>query len=168
MVPRRRHWRSLPHGRRQLLVRTSLPLVRGFVYVTAAVLVAIILGIGVLAATGTDLASGRPAASTKQAGTCRPTRMKLSGVTRQPDGTTVYHFTAPGTWSNETVAPRDFDPLKATNAELLANGFPPRPPGGNVNAFAAWKREVENVKRMVVSVPVLGCTVHFAATSITR
>ena len=94
--------------------------------------------------------------------------MKLSGVTRQPDGTTVYHFTAPGTWSNETVAPRDFDPLKATNAELLANGFPPRPPGGNVNAFAAWKREVENVKRMVVSVPVLGCTVHFAATSITR
>ena len=45
-----------PTARRQLLVRTSLPLVRGFVYVTAAVLVAIILGIGVLAATGTDLA----------------------------------------------------------------------------------------------------------------
>lgn len=133
---------------------------RGFVYVTAAVLVAIILGVSVLAVTGTDFESVRPGASTKQAGTCRSTRMKLSGVTRQPDGATVYHFTAPGTWSNEIVAPRDFDPLKATNAELLANGFPPRPRGGNVNALAAWKTEVENVKTMVVSVPVLSCTVH--------
>jgi len=137
--------------------------VRGFVYVTAAVLVAIILGVGVLAATGTDLGSVRPAASTKQAGTCRSTPMKLSGVTQQPDGAIVYHFTAPGTWSNEIVAPRDFDPLKATNAELVANGFPPRPPGGNVNALAAWKTEVENVKTMVVSVPVLSCTAHLAS-----
>ena len=141
---------------------------RGFVYVTAAVLVAIILGVGVLATTGTDLAAVRPAASTKQAGTCRSTRMKLSGVTRQPDGAIVYHFTAPGTWSNEIVAPRDFDPLKATNAELLANGFPPRPSGGNVNALAVWKTVVENTKRATVSVPVLGCAVHFAETSIAR
>ena len=94
--------------------------------------------------------------------------MKLSGVTRQPDGAIVYHFTAPGTWSNEIVAPRDFDPLKATNAELVANGFPPRPSGGNVNALAVWKTIVENAQRTSVSVPVLGCTIHSAATSMAR
>jgi len=86
--------------------------------------------------------------------------MKLASVTKQPGGATVYHFTAPGDWSNEIVPAAHFHPLTATNAQLIENGFPPRPPGDNAGALAVWKSAVQGMKTRVISVPVLSCTRH--------
>jgi len=86
--------------------------------------------------------------------------MKLASVTKQPDGATVYHFVTRGDWSNEIIPATHFDPLKATNAQLIENGFPPRPPGDNAGALAVWKSAVQGMKTRVISVPVLSCTRH--------
>jgi hypothetical protein len=105
-------------------------------------------------AAGADL-GGSATASTQP---CRPVKMKLASVTKQADGATVYHFVAPGDWSNEVVPAAHFDPLKATNTELIKNGFPPRPPGDSAGAVAAWKSAVEAARPRAISVPVIGCT----------
>jgi hypothetical protein len=97
---------------------------------------------------------------------CRLVPMKLSGVTHEPDGTTIYHFTGSGDSSDEYeyVPANNFDPLTATNAQLIANGFPPRPPGNNAATLKAWKVAMEHAKHAVVSVPVMaigsGCSNH--------
>ena len=99
-----------------------------------------------------------------QPGGCRLVPMKFSGVTREPDGTTIYHFTGNGTWSNEIVPAPDINPLTATAAELRTNGFPPRPPGNNPIALKAWTTVMEHSKKAVVSTPVMsigtGCSNH--------
>ena len=133
----------------------------------AAISFAVVIGLlaGFLAiqlnpapAAGTHVALTHPRNSPNTsgpAGACRPTPMTLAGVTREPDGTTIYRFTGGGTWSIETVPASGFNPLAATNAQLVANGFPPRPPGNDVIALKAWTTAMEHSNKAVVSVPVM-------------
>jgi hypothetical protein len=118
---------------------------------------------------GSNAAATQPRSNSHTPGNpggCRLVPMKLSGVTHEPDGTTIYHFTGNGESSDEyEYVPADnFDPLTATNAQLIANGFPPRPPGNNAAALKARKVAMEHAKHAVVSVPVMaigsGCSNH--------
>ena len=86
---------------------------------------------------------------------CSLVPMKLSRVVHQPDGRTFYDFTGDGTWSDEEVPPTGFDPLTATDAQLIASGFPRRPPGHDDAALAAWRDAVGHTLDAVVSVPVM-------------
>jgi hypothetical protein len=125
------------------------------------------IALGVATAFATGLLGGRasPAAATVSGistKVCRSVQMKLSTVTRNPDGSAVYHWTGGGTWSDETVPAPGFNPLTASNAELKANGFPPRPPVGDPVALKGWKTAMEHSKKAVISAPVVevgsGCS----------
>jgi hypothetical protein len=142
----------------------------------AAISFAVVIGLlaGFLAtqlnpvqAAGTGVALTHPKSTpptSSPSGGCRLVPMKLAEVTREPDGTTIYDFTGNGTWSDETVPTPGFNPLTATNAQLRANGFPPRPPGNDRIALRAWTTAMEHSKKAVVSVPVMsigsGCNDH--------
>jgi hypothetical protein len=99
-----------------------------------------------------DAPSEQPA---KALSGCTLVPMKLSKVVHQLDGTTIYEFTGDGTWSDEYVPPAGFDPVTATDAQLTASGFPPRPPGDDAAALAAWRTAVGHELRAVVSDPVM-------------
>ena len=95
---------------------------------------------------------------------CTLVPMTLARVVHQTDGTTIYDFTGDGTWSDESVPPPGFDPLTATDAQLAASGFPPRPAGHDAAALAAWKSAVGHSLHAVVSIPIMavgkGCAKH--------
>ena len=130
----------------------------------AAVLLAIVIALVTCFATGlipgpssgagASLAARSTAGSTEPTG-CWSVPMKLAVVTHNPDGSTVYHWTGDGTWSDQTVPAPGFNPLTATKAELIANGFPPRPPSDNPVALKAWEVAMEHAKTTEVSHPVM-------------
>ncbi len=53
-----------------------------------------------------------------------------------------------------------FRPLRASAAQLKANGFPARPPTSDPGALAEWKQIVEHAKHFTVPHPVCGTTKH--------
>lgn len=52
-----------------------------------------------------------------------------------------------------------FRPLTASDAQLIANGYPPRPPGHDAIALAAWRTAVKDAKHWVPP-PKYSCTVR--------
>lgn len=59
--------------------------------------------------------------------------------------------------------PPGFDPVAATAAQLQEYGFPPRPPGNNAEALAAWTKAVRAAKHLSAPSPVCGAEAHFKA-----
>jgi hypothetical protein len=53
-----------------------------------------------------------------------------------------------------------FDPLTATNAELVANGFPQRPNSLDPAVLAAWRNTVSHATHYVDPHPIVGSTYH--------
>jgi hypothetical protein len=150
-----------PHRRGRWLAAISFAVVVGLLAGFLATQLNPVQGAGTGVALG--LPKGTPTTSAP-AGSCRAVPMKLVVVTREPDGATIFRFKGDGTWSDETVPAPGFNPLTATNAELRANGFPPRPPGKNAIALKAWTSVMEHSKKAVVSVPIMsigsGCNDH--------
>jgi hypothetical protein len=106
---------------------------------------------------GTGASAAKVNKSALEQGRCRSVPMHLSSVTHEPDGTIVYHFVGSGEASNEYLPSKSFDPFRATNAELVANGFPSRPSHPNSVAYAAWKKAVQHIEQehATVTVPVV-------------
>jgi hypothetical protein len=149
------------HRRRRLVAAIAFAVVIGLLAGFLATQLAPVQAAG----TGAALTHPRNSPTTSApTGGCRLVPMKLAKVTREPDGTTIYDFSGHGTWSDETVPVPGFNSLTATNAQLRANGFPPRPPGDDRIALKGWTTAMEHSKKAVVSVPVMaigtGCSNH--------
>ncbi len=79
-------------------------------------------------------------------------------------GSAIPAGTAPSPGANPTPLLRayppqpGFDPLKATNAELAAHGYPRRPT--NPSALAAWTNVIAHAKHYVAPDPVYSSVRH--------
>lgn len=61
-----------------------------------------------------------------------------------------------------TQPPSSFDPLTATDSQLEAVGFPPKPPGNDANAIAAWAQAVTSATDFTVPQPLCNMGYHTA------
>jgi peptidase A4-like protein len=73
---------------------------------------------------------------------CTPLPATSSTIT--PDGATLYTYDTPGGVATTTVPSPNLNPLTATQDQLLANGYPPRPSDAASAAYTLWTKIVGN------------------------
>ena len=82
------------------------------------------------------------------------TSVAPSSMSVLPNGATQYVYNLPGGAATTLVPSATLDPLSATNDQLLANGYPPRPADTASAAYAQWSQVVQNYQVTVGSMCV--------------
>lgn len=72
------------------------------------------------------------------------TQVAPSQESTTQDGATHYVYNTPGGVATITVPSKQVDPMTASDAQLRANGYPPRPTQADTQRYAQWQEMVKN------------------------